>query len=91
MDEGLTMWLIGCLISLGLFLNGVRFARMEKVPFKTISWFGRTVDDPAEIRAKTNLIGRLFMIVAPLFALLWTLMAFGALGPVNGMPPINLD
>lgn len=89
MSEGTTMWLIGCLISLGLFLNGWRFARMEKIPFRSISWFGRTIVDPVDIKAKTNLIGRLFMIVAPLFALLWTLMAFGALGPVAGMPPIG--
>jgi hypothetical protein len=89
MDDGLTMWAIGCAISVGVFLNGVRFARMDKVPFKTINWFGRTVADPSEIKAKTNFIGRMFMIVAPLFAILWTLLAFGVLGPVDGMPALN--
>jgi len=91
MDDGLTIWAIGCLICVGNFLVGLRFARMQKMPFKTIKWFGRVVDDPIEIRTKVNLIGRLFMIGAPLFALLWSLMAFGVLGPVEGMPPINLD
>lgn len=91
MHDGLTIWAIGCLISLGLFLNGVRFARMDKPPFRSIGWFGRTVVDPSESKAKTNLIGRLFMIVAPIFAMLWTLLAFGALGPVDGMPPIKFD
>jgi hypothetical protein len=89
MDDGLTVWAIGCLVCVGNFLVGLRFARMEKMPFRSIEWFGRTISDPVEVRAKVNLLGRFFMLGAPLFLMLWTALAFGVLGSVEGMPPIN--
>ncbi len=91
MASGMTTWLIGIAIGVVLFLNGVRFSRMEKSPFGSIRWFGKAVDDPVEMKAKVNLIGKIQMIFGPLFLIFWTLLSFGVLGPVEGMQTIKLN
>jgi hypothetical protein len=91
--SGWTFLGICALISLVAFLNGVRFARMseeriadgrlqiEMPPFLTR---GRT---PTE---QVHLLGRIFMITAPLFFLLVAALCFGLLGPVQGVETIKL-
>lgn len=78
------MLILGNLICLGVFLNGLRFSRMDRVPFKSVGWFGREVTDPSDMLKKMRLIGRVQMFAAPVFAILWTSMALGVFGPVAG-------
>jgi hypothetical protein len=91
MASGTTMWIIGVLICVGVFLNGLRFSRMETSPFKSVGWFGKAIDDPTEMLKKVNLIGKIQMIFAPLFLIFWTLMLFGVLGPIEGIQTIELN
>ncbi len=91
MASGTTMWLIGLAVSVWLFVFGYVLSRMKKSPVKSVIWFGKSVDDPVEVLAKVNLIGKIQMIFAPLFLILWTLMLFGVLGPVEGIQTIKLN
>jgi hypothetical protein len=82
MTNGWTLWAIGTLICIGLFANGVRFARypasnVELMPGR------RTAPSP-------RVIGRIFLAAAPLFWLLWTAVCFGLLGPVQNIQTIQL-
>ena len=79
----LFLLLIG-LICVGVFLNGVRFARMTHNPWAGKSIFGLPVqghDLPVE---RVRLIGKLQMIFAPLFFLVMSaLMLTGKIGPLE--------
>ena len=78
------MLILGNLICLGVFLNGLRFSRLDRVPFKSVEWFGRDITDPSDMLKKVQLIGRVQMFVAPFFAIFWTLAALGVFGHVAG-------
>jgi hypothetical protein len=91
MADGKIMWVIGALICVGVFLNGLRFSRMKKSSFKSVSWFSKAIDDPGEMLKKINLIGKIQMIFAPLFLIFWTLILFEVLGPVEGIQTIKLN
>lgn len=76
--------LIG-LICAGVFLNGVRFARMAHNPWAGKTMLGQPVqghDLPVE---RVRLIGKVQMVVAPLFLLLMGyLVLSGKIGPLYG-------
>ena len=91
MASRLMMWLIGVLICIGAFLNGLRFARMSKNPWAGKSLFGFPVQGADMPLPKLQLIGRIQMIAAPLFLTFWTLMLFGFLGPVEGIQTIKFN
>lgn len=82
MISGWTMWAIGTLVCLAAFANGVRFARKPADTFDRLPG-GRAAPSP-------QMIGRLFLIAAPLFWLLWTAICFGLLGPVQNIQTIQL-
>jgi hypothetical protein len=91
MASGWLMLIIGNLIALGVCLNGFRFSRVTTAPFKELHWFGRTINDPKDVLKKTRLIGKVQMIFAPMFALVWSLMLSGTFGPVSGIQTLNLS
>jgi hypothetical protein len=88
MADGRLFLGIATLISIGVFLNGRRFARMTENP-----WAGRRImglpiqgsDLPAE---RVRFIGRINMIFAPIFWLMIAAMCFGLLGPITGISTI---
>ena len=83
MSNSAIMWLLGTVIVITQFFMGLRFARSTQVKGK-VEWFGRVINDPAEALKKQQKIGRIFMIIAPIFFVFWTLLLFGVLGPVEG-------
>jgi hypothetical protein len=79
MTSGWTMLGLATLICIGLFANGLRFARLgSPLPH----------GNPAEI--KRRMIGMLFMTTAPLFWLLFASFCFGLFGPVRNIQTIQL-
>jgi hypothetical protein len=79
MTSGWLMLGLGTLICLGLFANGMRFARLgQPLP----------ADNPGEI--KRRMIGMIFMTLAPLFWLLFAAVCFGAFGAVRNIQTIEL-
>ena len=84
---------ITTLISLGAFLNGVRFARMSDerlangrfhIEMPAFLARNRTAGD------QVRLLGRLQIIFAPIFLLFSAALSFGLLGPVEGIQTIQL-
>ncbi len=84
---------IAALMSLAVFLNGLRFSRMPEeklldgwtyIEMPSFLARGRT---PVE---QARLFGRTSMIAAPLFLLLVAALCFGLLGPVDGIETIEL-
>jgi len=82
---------IATLICVGLFLNGLRFSRMpeerardSRVMIELPFGLGHNRSRAEQAR----LIGRIQMIVAPLFLLFIAALAFGLLGPVEGIETI---
>jgi hypothetical protein len=84
MTSGWTMLAIGTLICIGLFANGVRFARKTRSIGRVWPEGGR----PGQPSPRQ--IGRIFMIAAPLFWLFWAAMCFGLLGPIENIQTIQL-
>jgi hypothetical protein len=79
MTSGWLMLGLGTLVCLGLFANGMRFARLgQPLP----------ADNPGEI--KRRMIGMIFMTLAPLFWLLFAAVCFGLFGPVQNIRTIEL-
>jgi hypothetical protein len=72
------------LIGLGVFLNGLRFARMTHNPWAGKTMLGQPVqghDLPVE---RVRLIGKVQMVFAPLFLLLVAyLVLTGKIGPME--------
>ena len=89
MSKAEMMWVLGSVTMIALFFVGLWFSRSTR-PMGNITWFGRVIDDPAEILEKTRLLGRIFMIVAPAFLVVWTLMLFGFFGPVGDLEPVRI-
>ena len=82
MNEPLILALVA-LICVGVFLNGLRFARMTENPWVGKSIFGQPVqggDLPIE---RVNLIGKVQMIFAPVFFVLFAAIISGLFGPVD--------
>ena len=78
MTSGWLMLALGTLVCLGLFANGMRFARLgQPLP----------QDNPGEI--KRRMIGLLFMSLAPIFWLLFAAICFGLFGPIRNIQPIS--
>jgi hypothetical protein len=89
MTDGRLFLGIVTLISIGVFLNGRRFARMTENP-----WAGRQImglpikgsEPPVE---RVRFVGRINMIFAPIFWLLCVALCFGLLGSIKGISPIH--
>ncbi len=84
---------VAALMSLGVFLNGLRFMRMSEDRLLD----GRTqIEMPSFLArgrspvARARLAGRISMIFAPLFLLLVAALCFGLFGPVQGLETIKL-
>jgi hypothetical protein len=75
-------------ICVGVFLNGLRFFRMDRNP-----WHGKTIvgfplkggDMPI---ARVRLLGIIQMIAASFMLIFFTALCFGLLGPVQGIKTI---
>ncbi len=91
MTDGRIMLAVAAVICAGVFLNGLRFSRMDRNPWVGKSVFGAPVQGADMPVSKVNLIGRLQMIFAPLFLLLFAAICFGLLGPVDGIKTISLN
>ena len=79
------------LICVGVFLNGVRFARKTENPWADKRLFGMPVSGSELPIEKVRRMGLLFMIAAPLFLLLFASLCFGLLGPVEGIETIKFN
>ena len=73
------------LMAIALFFIGRRFARMTKNPWRN------PIEGHEMSVAQVNRIGRLQMIVAPLFWLFAAALSTGLLGPVEGVEPIRFN
>ena len=89
MTDGRIFLAIWTAISVGVFLNGLRFARMTSNPWTGKSLFGRRIpagDWPLE---RVRLRGIWFMVAAPLFLIFGAALCFGLFGPVAGIQTIK--
>lgn len=80
---GLLFPVLVTLICLGVFLNGMRFARLKHNPWAGKTLFGMPIqghDLPVE---RVQLIGKLQMIAAPVMLRFFGLLLTGVLGPVE--------
>ncbi len=91
MSDGRVCLAIVAVIAAGVFANGWRFARMKENPFAGRTMFALNVEGHDMSLEKLRWIGREQMIFAPLFLAFFALLAFGALGPVNGITIIELQ
>lgn len=80
---------VSALVCAGVFLNGLRFARMTRNPWAGRTVFGQPVRGADMSLEQVRRIGLLFMAAAPLFLILAAALAFGLLGPSN-ITPIKL-
>jgi hypothetical protein len=76
---------IATVICAGVFLNGVRFARMEANPWAGRRLFGLPVAGSRYSAERVRFTGKLNMILAPVIWLFIAAMCFGLLGPINGI------
>ena len=78
------------LICIGVFLSGLRFSRVTANPLagKRIGRF--PVQGSQRPASDLRRLGRLFMIAAPVFWLVFAALVFGLLGPVDGIQTIKL-
>ena len=90
MTDGRIFLGITSLISVGVFLNGLRFARMTSNPWAGKKLLGLPVEGSELPIEQVNRIGKLQMIAAPLFLLFFGALSFGLLGPVAGIATIEL-
>ncbi len=77
MSESIIMLIVGNAIAIGVFLVGLRFSKMQKLPEKNYQ-------GPDTIEGLHRL-AKILMIAAPAFMIFWNLMMFGYLGPINGV------
>ena len=90
MSDGSVFLGFATLIAVGVCLNGWRFARMKHNPFAGRKLLGMDVEGHAMSVKQLNLLGCVQMVAAPAFLVLFACMAFGLLGPVNGITTIKL-
>ena len=82
---------LSTLICGGLFLSGLRFARMDRNPWAGRRLLGMPIRGSHWSVGQVRLMGRFFMIFAPLFWALFAAMCFGLLGLVRGIDPISFN
>ena len=83
-NPALFLALVG-LICAGVFINGVRFARMTHNPWAGKSMMGVPIEGHDLPIEKVRLIGKVQMIVAPIFFLLMSILVLtGKIGPLDG-------
>jgi hypothetical protein len=80
---------VSALICIGVFLNGLRFARMSANPFAGRRLFGMPVQGYDMSVERLNLLGRFQMIGAIMFLLVVAALCFGLFGPVDGITVIG--
>ncbi|HAF42060.1 MAG TPA: hypothetical protein DCG90_09905 [Sphingobium sp.] len=90
MTDGRVFLSIVAVIALGVFVNGLRFARMTSNPFVGRRLFGMPMEGSELPIGRLNLIGKIQMIFAPLFLGFACALTFGFLGPVEGIETIKL-
>ncbi|WP_088184148.1 hypothetical protein [Sphingobium sp. Z007] len=90
MTDGRIFLAVVAVIALGVFVNGLRFARMTTNPFVGRKLFGMPIEGSELPLGRLNLIGKIQMIVAPLFFVFACALTFGFLGPVEGIETIKL-
>jgi ABC-type Fe3+-siderophore transport system permease subunit len=78
------------LMSVALFLHGLRFARMTENPWAGQRLLGMPVGGSDASVETVRRLGLLFMIAGPLFLLLVAALCFGLLGRVDGIETILL-
>ena len=91
MTDGRLFLAIAGLICLGVFLNGIRFARMTRNPWAGKKLFGMDVEGADLPVSRVRLFGFVQVIAAPLFVLFFAALCFGLLGPVEGINPIRFQ
>jgi hypothetical protein len=74
---------VAALICVGVFLNGLRFARMTPNPWAGKSLLGQPIEGHDMPVERVRLIGKLQMIAAPVMLLFFVLLTTGVLGPVE--------
>lgn len=89
--DGRIILVIVALICAGVFLNGLRFSQMDRNPWAGKSVFGMPVQGADMPVSRVNLIGRVQMIFAPLFFLLFAAICLGLFGSVDGIKTISLN
>jgi hypothetical protein len=89
MTDGRVFLAIWTVICVGVFLNGLRFARMKSNPWagKRLFWMRIPAGDwPIE---RVRLRGVVAMIVAPLVLIFGAAACFGLFGPLRGIQTIK--
>lgn len=89
MTDGWIFLGISVVICLGVFLNGLRFARADTNPWAKKTMFGIKVEGSDMPLERVRKIGKLMMVSAVLFLVLASAMSIGLLGPVNGIRTIG--
>ena len=89
MTDGRTFLGIAALICVGVFLNGLRFARMTRNPWEGKRLFGQPVSGSEMPIERVNLLGKLLMVAAPIFLLFFAALCLGFFGPVEGIQTIG--
>ncbi|MGJ3648978.1 hypothetical protein ACLB0R_10955 [Sphingomonas sp. GlSt437] len=90
MTDGRLFLAIAAVICIGVFLNGLRFYRMNRNPWSGKSIMGIPVEGGDLSRARVRRLGLGQMIAAPLMLILFIALCFGLLGPVQGIQTIKL-
>jgi hypothetical protein len=80
---------IATLISIGVFFNGRRFARMAENPWVGRRFMGMPLQGSNLPIERLRSLGRMQMIAAPFFWLFFAAMCFGLLGPTKGIATIH--
>jgi hypothetical protein len=80
---------LSALLCIGVFLNGLRFARMERNPLAGKKMFRLPVEGSDMPIATIRRIGQLQMIFAPFFFIFVVALTFGLLGPIEGIETIR--
>lgn len=79
---------IATLICIGVFLNGLRFARVTENPLAGRRLLGMPVQGSNMPVEKMRQMGRVFMAASPLFWLFFAVICFG-LVPAQNIQPIQ--
>lgn len=82
---------ITTLISVGLFLNGLRLARATENPLAKRRIGGLAVRGGDMSLAQVHRMGLLLMVAAPVSWLVVASLCFGVFGPLKGLVTIKLN
>ena len=89
MMDGRIFLAICAALSLGLFFNGLRLARMDSNPWTGKRLFGMEVSGSEKSVSEIRRLGWLQMVGSIAFLLLVSILCFGLLGPVDGIRTIG--